>query len=391
MDWIDEKLKGFESAGLRRRLTYLESADAARITVGGREYLNFSSNNYLDLATEPAVVAAAQEAAARWGAGSGSSRLLVGSLPIHRELEEELARFKETESALVYPTGLQTSLGLITSLAGKGDRVILEREVHASLVDGARLSGAGIKVFRREKIAALEHLLSKPHNGRTLVVVDGVYSMSGEIIDLSAVHALCEKGDALLLVDDAHATGVIGPQGRGTPACFGLSRSGRIIQMGTLSKALGAQGGFVCASHAVIDLLVNTSRSFIYTTGLAPASAGAALAALRLAAGDEGDSRRRHLADLSRRLHHILTEKGFTVTGGAAPIISVIAGPNERALKWAEELTEAGFWVRAIRPPTVPKNTARIRLSVTAGHTLENIESLAKALCAIGARDKVVR
>lgn len=317
--------------------------------------INFTSNNYLSLARHPHVIARAREALMEDGAGAGSSRLITGTFPRVARLEERIAAWKGTERALVTTSGFAAALSIIPTLVGRGDGIALERRAHASLVAGARLSGASISVWR--DAAGLERALRRIRRcPRKLVILDGVHSMDGDIAPLPEILPIVDHRGAMTVIDDAHAGGVLGPGGAGTLAHFGIAARGDIIQMGTLSKALGSQGGFIAASNSLIDEIIQRGAAFIYTTGIAPACVGAALGALEIIEREP------------ERLERL--RRNFEALGGTTPIIPVIVGASSRALECARELRAKNILVSAIRPPTVPRGTARIRLSIQADHEI---------------------
>ncbi|MDW8310716.1 MAG: 8-amino-7-oxononanoate synthase [Verrucomicrobiales bacterium] len=377
------RLDALRAAGLHRQLRRVDSAPGARLEVGGRKLLNFSSNDYLGLATHPALRAAAMRAIERFGAGSTASRLLGGSLAPHHELEEALAAFKGTEAALTFSSGYATALGTIPALLEREDVVVLDRLAHACLVDAARLSGAKLRVFAHNDLNELEDILrwaaSRPPTGsrpaRVLIVTESVFSMDGDGAPLRELVELKERYGAWLLVDEAHATGVCGPDGRGRAAELGLT--GRIeVHMGTLGKALGASGGFICGSRTLIEYLVNRARSFIFSTAPPPAAAAAALAALQLLQSEEGRARRERLQANIGRLQ-AAPLPGLRVESAIVPWI---LGEEARAVAAAEHLRERGIFVPAIRYPTVARGAARLRISLSAAHRGEDLDALVAAV-----------
>ncbi len=350
-----------EAAGLLRRL---------RVTETPRP---FASNDYLGLARHPRLVAAAQEAAGRYGAGSTASRHVCGNLPVHAALDEALAVFKRREAALAFSSGYAAALGTIPALVGKGDAVLLDKLSHASLIDGARLSGATLRVFPHNHLAALEKLLTTEaaRARRILIVTEAVFSMDGDTAPLREIVALKDRfdGKAWLLVDEAHATGVFGPGGRGLAAELGLE--GKIeVEMGTLSKALGSSGGFIAGSRLLVDTLVNHARSAIYSTAPNPASCGAALEALALVGEAEGEARRKRLWGAIHRF------AAGTSLPAQSPIFPLLCGTEEQALTASARLAEQSLVLPAIRYPTVPRGKARLRVSLTADTPLAEIERL---------------
>jgi len=359
-----------EAAGLVRRLRQIDGAQDTWVTVDGRRALLLCSNNYLGLANHPALRAAAQHAAAEYGVGAGASRLISGSMRLHHALEEQLAAFKGTEAALLFTSGYQANVGTITALVGRDDAVFSDELNHASIVDACRLSRAGVFVYPHKDVGALQHLLARNTARRRLVVTDSVFSMDGDTAPLRAICDVAERSGAMVMVDEAHATGVVGPHGGGVVEAEGLQQ--RItVQMGTLGKALGTFGAFVAARRAVIDLLINTARSFIYTTALPPPVVAAAAAALQIVVTD--DEPRQRLIDNAARLRAGLGALGFDVGATAAHIIPLLIGDAERTMHVSERLLAAGVFVQGIRPPTVPPGTARLRVTPMSTHTTDDL------------------
>ena len=383
-DFIRQTLDDLKAQGLRRRLLEIGSAAGPRARIGDRTVLAFASNNYLGLANDPRVREAARRAIDRWGWGAGASRLLGGHTEAHAALEADLADFKHAEAAIVFPTGYMANLGLISALAGRGDLVLSDRENHASLYDAVRLSGARPLRYPHGDAAAAQDLLAKHRDapGRRLLVTDTVFSMSGDLAPLADVAPACRKHGCMLVLDEAHATGVLGPTGAGLAEALGI-RDGASASVGTLSKALGGVGGFVAASRDVCDLLVNRARSFIYTTALPAAACEAAREALRIVRAEP--ERRERLLGLTRHARDALHAKGFDTGPSASHIIPIIVGTPERALAMAAALMDRGIFCPAIRPPTVPPGTSRLRISLTWEHTEEDIARLVEAL--VEARD----
>ncbi|MER3428944.1 MAG: 8-amino-7-oxononanoate synthase [Pyrinomonas sp.] len=366
-----ETLDRLSARSLRRELRRFDRAGPV-ITAKGQRLINLASNNYLGLADDPRLIAAAKEALELYGLGASASPLVCGHLEAHERLEAGLASFKGTEAALVFSSGYATNVGVLSALATPRDAIFLDALVHASLHDGARLSGAEVRRYRHADVDDLRRLLrASSKRGARIVVTDGVFSMDGDLAPLPELVELCEELDALLVVDDAHGTGVIGPGGRGTAAHFGIED--RVpVQIGTLSKALGLQGGFVVGSEALIRFIVNRARAFIYSTAISPALAAAALCALKVVEGEPW--RRQAAREHRRRLSDGLREKGYEVKGDPlAPMLLVMIGEAEQALKLAVDLENAGVFAPAIRPPTVPQGTSRIRLAPMATHSSEQI------------------
>jgi 8-amino-7-oxononanoate synthase len=367
-----EELQQLRADGLMRALQPLDSPSGPRVSRGGREMWNFASNDYLGLARHPEIEAAFIEGIRKFGAGSAASRLVCGTLPPHKLLEDALAAAKLTEAALTFSSGFATSLGVIPAVLGKADFVVLDKLSHACLVDAARLSGATLRIFPHNDVAKLERLLAgiraKSPDARILVATESVFSMDGDLCPLREIVETVENHDALLMLDEAHGFGVLGDSGMGLAEREGLQK--RVtFQMGTLSKAAGLSGGYVAASREWIDLLTNRARSFIYSTAPPPALAHAALASLELIRSEEG-----------RKLRIKLQENISLIRKSPTPILPVILGSNEAALAASAALADAGFLVPAIRFPTVPRGTARLRISVSAAHPAEAVSALAAAL-----------
>lgn len=366
-----------EAVGLRRHRRLLESPQRARVTVEGREYAAFCSNDYLGLAADPRIAAAAREGIDRYGVGAGASHLILGHGSAHHELEEALARFAGQPRALLFSTGYMANLGVIGALAGRGDAVFADRLNHASLNDAALLSRATFRRYPHNDLAALERLLVTTPARRRLVAVDAVFSMDGDLAPLPDLLALCERHDAWLYVDDAHGFGVLGERGRGTLSHFGVA-SERIIYMATLGKAAGVSGAFVAGSAALTDALVQDARTYIYTTAAPPLLAHALLESLRIIEAEE--ERRIRLRALIARLREGLSGLPWTLMPSDTPIQPLRVGANDAALALSARLAAEGLLVPAIRPPTVPQGTARLRISLSADHDLADVARLADAL-----------
>jgi 8-amino-7-oxononanoate synthase len=384
---LQQRLAGIRGQGLLRELRRVDSSPGARIRIGGQSLLNFSSNDYLGLANDPWLKHAAIEAVEKFGAGSGASRLICGSLAPHHELEEAIAHFKETEAALSFSSGYATAIGTICALVGKDDIVILDKLVHACIVDAARLSGAKIRVFAHNDPDDLEDKLRWAEKVRipkakaqgtagTLVVTESIFSMDGDAAPLAEIVALKDKYGAWLMVDEAHATGLYGKKRRGLAEEPGVN--GQIeVQMGTLGKALGAAGGYICGSRTLIDFLVNRARSFIFSTAPVPAAAAAATAAIRFVQTPEGENRRKTLWERIEQLNLKLKTRNSKFGGAIVPLI---IGDEAKAVEAAARLRELGIFVPAIRYPTVARGQARLRVTLTAAHTAAEINQLAAAL-----------
>jgi 8-amino-7-oxononanoate synthase len=381
-DFIRDTLDALKAQSLYRQLVVVGSAAGPHIQVGGRRVLQFASNNYLGLAGDERVRQAAVRGIERWGWGAGASRLVSGNTEAHEALQRDLADFKGTEAAVVFPTGYMANLGAITALVGRGDVVISDRENHASIYDGVKLSGAELKRYPHADAAAAARLLtphSALHTPHCLLVTDTVFSMGGDLAPLADLSAACRAAGAMLLVDEAHALGLLGPTGAGLVEQLGLGGA-VTASVGTLSKSLGGVGGFVAASRQVCDLLINKARPLVYSTALPAAACEAAREALRILRS-EPDRRRRPMA-LANRLRADLHARGFDTAQSTTPIIPVIVGDADRTLAMAAALLERGIFCPAIRPPTVPPHTSRLRISLTADHTEDDLGRLVEALVA---------
>jgi len=367
-------------AALDRRRVCPEAAGNSRVRpdVRGAPMLSFCSNDYLGLASHPALAAAAADAAGRDGFGASASRLVAGDLPAHRGLEATLAAFLERPAALVFPSGYQTNIGVLTALAGRDDLIVSDALNHASLVDGCRLSRARVAVYPHADARAAGRLLAAgPQFRRRILVTESLFSMDGDLAPLGALTDAAAATDSILVVDEAHAFGVFGPGGRG------LCAAARVVPdvlIGTLGKAAGTAGGFVAGAAPLRDLLVNRARTFIFTTALPPPVAAAAAAAVELIAGAEGDRRRARLAERQRSLGEALVARGLLGRTPDGPIVPVLLGSEARALAVAVALAARGFFVPAIRPPTVPAGSSRLRITLSAAHELADVDRLGAAL-----------
>jgi 8-amino-7-oxononanoate synthase len=371
-----EDLERIRAAGLYRQLRASAGPADTWVTIEGRRTLLLCSNNYLGLASHPALAEAAARAAHEHGVGAGASRLISGSLPIHHALEERLAHFKHAEAALLFPSGYHANIGVVTALLGPNDAVFSDALNHASIIDGCRLSRAEVLVYPHRDVGALARLLRDSKARRRLIVTDSVFSMDGDHAPLTEICAIAAEHDAMVMVDEAHGTGVLGPTGAGLVEELGLSE--RVtVQMGTLGKALGCAGAFVAGERSLIELLVNRARSFIYTTALPPPVVAAVDAALDLVAREP--ERRARLRALAADLRARLVALGLTVPDGDGPILPVIVGESERAMAWSRALLERGVFVQAIRPPTVPPGTARLRVTLMATHTEDDLAHAERA------------
>jgi 8-amino-7-oxononanoate synthase len=372
------ELAELDIAGLRRFRRTLQTAQGARVVVDGRECVAFCSNDYLGLASDPRLVAAAQAGAAQYGVGAGASHLVVGHSSAHEALECALAQFVQLPRALLFSAGYMANLGIVTALAGRDDAVFADRLNHASLNDAVLLSRAEFKRYPHADLATLDRLLAQSRARRKLVVTDAVFSMDGDVAPLADLLDICERRNAWLVVDDAHGFGVLGAQGRGALAHFHLS-SPRIVYMGTLGKAAGVYGAFVAGVPEVVESILQRARTYIYTTATPPMLAHALVAALEIVATE--DWRREHIQRLIAVLRAGLQRSPWRLLPSDTAIQPVVVGENAKALTLASQLVERGLLVPAIRPPTVPAGTARLRISLSAMHSVGDVDRLAQALC----------
>ena len=392
---LSQRLDGVRQQGLLRELRRVDSPQSPSIKIEGRTLLNFSSNDYLGLANEPALKEAAIKAVERYGAGAGGSRLICGALAPHQELDETLAVFKGTEAALSFSTGYAAAIGVICALLGKDDFLILDKLVHACIVDAARLCGAKLRVFDHNDLNDLEAKLKwaadrvqspktkvQSREPRTLVVTESVFSMDGDHAPLRELVGLKEKYGAWLMVDEAHATGLYGRNRRGLAEELGASS--RIeVQMGTLGKALGASGGYICGSRVLIDYLINRARTFIFSTASVPAAAAAATAGVRFVESSAGEERRRKLWQLVSALSSTLNPRHST---DKSAIIPILIGEEGKAVEAASALRDQGIFIPPIRYPTVARGQARLRLTLSAAHTQADLDQLLAAFKLLGLR-----
>ena len=374
---LQNELNERAAQGLLRQRRTLQGPQSPHIVVDGKPYLSFCSNDYLGLANHPRLVVAMQQGAAQYGVGAGAAHLVSGHTQAHHDLEIALAAFVKKPAALLFSTGYMANLGAVQALVGKGDTVFADKLNHASLNDAMQLSRADMQRYRHNDIAQLAQLLEKTRAGRKLVITDAVFSMDGDLAPLPELLALCEQHDALLLADDAHGFGVLGEEGRGSLAHFGIV-SPRIIYMATLGKAAGVSGAFVAAEQVVIDTLINHARSYVYTTATPPALASALLESLQLM--EQGDELRAHLQELIAQLRGGLEGLPWKLMPSETAIQPLLIGDNQAALELSAALRERGIWVAAIRPPTVPQGTARLRITLSAAHSAADVTRLSEAL-----------
>lgn len=386
-EWIEETLAALRGDDLERTLR-LQPGVGGVLEHHGRRVLNFASNDYLNLAQHPEVLDAAHRALDRYGAGAGASRLVTGNLALHEELEAALASHKQRPAALLFGSGYLANAGLVTACVGREDTVLADRLVHASLIDAVLLSRATLRRFRHNDAAHLRECLAEPRKkGRRLVITESVFSMDGDLAPLPALVQSAREADAVILVDEAHASGVFGPHGAGRVVEEGLQDEVHLC-MGTLSKAFGAYGGFVACTPSMRQFLVNRARSLIYTTALPPAVVGAALGALRVLEADP--QRGTRLLQRAEQFRDRLRGAGLNTLGSASQIVPIMVGNNRKAIDLSERLRREDIVAVAIRPPTVPAGTARIRLSLTTAHTKEDLDRAFEAIVRAGREEGLI-
>jgi 8-amino-7-oxononanoate synthase len=382
-NWFRTTLTQIDEAGLKRTLHRVMTAPTSRIVLDGRDVILLGSNNYLGLSTHPKVIEAAAQAVQKYGTGSSGSRLITGNCHLYDELEAKIAEAKGAEAALVFSSGYAANVSIIPALMEEGDLILSDALNHASIIDGCRLSRATRQVYRHSDMEHLKSLLvASSRFRRRLIVTDGVFSMDGDIAPLPEICALAADYEAMVMIDDAHSFGVLGENGGGTVEHFGLRKEG-LIQMGTLSKAVGGLGGYVAGSRVLIELLLNRARSFMFSTGLPPATIAAASAAVDIIRSTP--ELRHRLFSNAQQLKTALTNAGFQLLPSETQIIPLIIGEANAASQFAAALLERGVYAPAIRPPTVPEGTSRLRLSVTAAHTPEELEEAMLAFVAVKA------
>jgi len=386
-DSIITELLRIEDAGLYRKLRRVESDQGPTLRLDGREVINFSSNNYLGLANHPSLCKAAKEAIDRYGCGSGASRLISGNMSLHEELESKIAELKGTEAALVFNSGFQANTGILSTLVGEGDVVLSDALNHASIIDGCRLSRAKVVVYGHCDIDQLERSLrDAPSNARKLIVTESLFSMDGDEAPLADIVNLAEKHGAMVMVDEAHATGVYEPSGAGLVAKLGLGD--RVpIQMGTLGKALGGFGAYVAGSKALRELLINRCRSFIFTTSLPPAVMAMGMAAIDLVMREP--ERRQALWNNCEGLRAGLKELGYSLGGSQSQILPLMVGDATACMRLSEKLLDRRIFAQGIRPPTVPAGTSRLRITLMATHRPEHIDQALRVFKEVAQEMKV--
>ncbi|WP_026841546.1 8-amino-7-oxononanoate synthase [Citrifermentans bremense] len=389
MQTFAEELEALRAEGLYRSMRVIKGAQGSRVELDGKQVLMLCSNNYLGLADHPELRSAAVFGVA-FGVGSGASRLVSGTMELHEKLEERIAAFKGTERALLFNSGYAANTGIVSALVGRGDAIFSDRLNHASIIDGALLSRADLHRYPHRDMAALERLLQdKGGNGRRLIVTDGVFSMDGDIAPLQDLVRLAKKYGALLMVDDAHGTGVLGPTGRGSGELLGVM-DGIDIHMGTLGKGLGSFGAYAAASATICDYLVNKARSFIFSTSLPPAVLAASIAAIELVDSPEGKELREKLAANVALFKEKLAQAGFDTMGSETQIVPIFVGPADATMEFSKELLEQGIFVQGIRPPTVPSGSCRLRCTIMATHEAAELEEAAGIIAQVGQKLGVV-
>lgn len=379
-EWLSQRIEKTKEAGLYREFRTMNTAPLPEMLIDGQRQIVFSSNNYLGLANDQRLVNAAETILHKFGVGSSGSRLTTGHTDWHQKLEEKIACFKQTEAALLFSSGFLANVGVLSSLPEKGDVILSDQLNHASIIDGCRLSKADTVVYNHVDMNDLEKKLKETVSyKRRFIVTDGVFSMDGTITPLDQIILIAKRYDAYVIVDDAHATGVLGEKGRGTSEYFGVYPD---VVIGTLSKAIGTEGGFVAGSKVLIDFLLNHARTFIFQTAMPPSICAASHAALEII--EESNEKRQLLFSNVKRVKNSLEEMGYIVKGDLTPIIPVIIGDPQDAVMFAKKLLENGIYAPAIRPPTVPNGESRIRLTVTSAHGSKEIDYLLERFHFIG-------
>lgn len=378
---FEKELLDIKNKGLYRRLRMVESGQSSKVIIDGKEVILLSSNNYLGLANHPKMKEAAKEAIDKYGTGSGAARLISGNCVLYKELEEKIAEFKNTESALVFGSGYLANISILSTVVEEGDLILSDELNHASIIDGCRLSRAEKIIYRHKDTRHIEEILSKNKRRRILIVTEGVFSMDGDIAPLPEIIDIAERYSAMVMLDDAHGAGVLGKRGRGTAEHFGIKK-GIDIHMGTLGKALGAYGAYAAGDKGLIEFLINKARGFIFTTALPPSVLASAITAIEIL--EEAPYLIKKLWENRDYLVNGLKANGFNTMGCETPIIPILIGKAEKALKMSEDLFEQGIYAPAIRPPTVPEGTCRLRLTVMAAHTKEDLDIALMAFEKVG-------
>lgn len=378
LEWIKEELKQIHDKQLFRILTELETGQSPEVTISGKSYVLLGSNSYLGLSVDPKVVESARLALGKYGTGSGGSRLVSGSFDLHRMLEERIARFKNTESSILFSSGYLANIGTISALVGSDDIIYSDELNHASIIDGARLSRSTVRIYKHLDLNHLQELIESDKNTkcRKLIVTDTVFSMDGDLVPLPELVGISEKYGCILMIDEAHAAGVLGKRGSGATEHFGVEDRVPVV-MGTLSKAVGSLGGYIAGSKELIDFIRNRVRSYIFDTSLPPASLAASITAIDIIENEP--ERREHLWNMVNKFKTGIEDSGLRVLPSHSAIIPVLIGDAEPALNFAKMLRENGVFTPAVRPPSVPHGMCRIRVTIMATHTQEHIDTALKA------------
>jgi len=384
---FEKELLDIKNKGLYRRLRIVESEQSSKAVIDGKEVILLSSNNYLGLVNHPKIKEAAKEAIDKYGAGSGAARLISGNNILYKELEEKIASFKNTEAALVFGSGYLANIGILSTVVEEGGLILSDELNHASIIDGCRLSRAKKVIYRHKDTRHIEEILSKNKRRKILIVTEGVFSMDGDIAPLPEIIDIAKRYSAMVMVDDAHGTGVLGKKGKGTVEHFGIEK-GIDIHMGTLGKALGGYGAYAAGDKGLIEFLINKTRGFIFTTALPPSVLASAISAIEVLEDEPHLIKR--LWENRDYLVNGLKSLGFDTMGCETPIIPILIGSAEKALKMSEGLFEQGVYAPAIRPPTVPEDTCRLRLTVMTAHTKEEIDRAIEAFERVGKKLKII-
>ncbi|MPQ30504.1 8-amino-7-oxononanoate synthase [Clostridium estertheticum] len=387
MNYITDKLIKIKDKGLYRELRYIDTAQSPRVKIEGKDFILLGSNNYLGLCDDFRLKKAAIDAINKYGVGSGGSRLTTGSYDLHKQLEEKIASFKGTEASLVFNTGYMANVGIISALCDGGWVIFSDKLNHASIIDGYRLSGAKLIRYKHCDMNDLLNKINKYKGSNNLIVTDGVFSMDGDIAPLPEIVKIAKKFNMMTMVDDAHATGILGKNGSGTASYFGLDNEIDII-MGTLSKAVASEGGYVAGKKDLINYLINSARSFIYSTALSPSTIAVSIKALEII--EEDEERRVKLLKTSNWFQNQLKVAGFNVMESKTPIIPILIGEVDKAVEFSKILLSQGVYVPAIRPPSVPRGTSRLRISLMATHSKEDLEEALVKIKEIGKELKII-
>lgn len=387
MNYFAEKLEKIKEKKLYRELLYIETAQSPKVKIEGRPFILLGSNNYLGLCDDYRLKDAAIDAISKYGVGSGGSRLTTGSYGIHRELEEKIAIFKGTEASLVFNTGYMANVGIISALCDRNWTIFCDKLNHASIIDGCRLSGAQLIRYKHCDMDDLLNKINKYKKNNNLIVTDGVFSMDGDIAPLPHIVKIAKEHNMMTMVDDAHATGILGKNGSGTASYFNLDNQIDIM-MGTLSKSFASEGGYAAGSSHLINYLKNSARSFIYSTALSPAAIAVSIKALEIIQKDE--ERRSNLLNISNWFQNELEAAEFNVIKTQTPIIPIMIGSADKAVQFSKSLLEEGIYIPAIRPPSVPEGTSRLRVSLMATHTTQDLEEALNKIKLIGKKLNII-